>query len=119
MGKIVNRRATYKLQDNENEARTIDKIRKLLKKIPGASEEEEEAGRTTRLENPLPNAQYAILPDGEYIEDFSDKDKAEIDDAVRHQLHSKRAKFKRAMQGFKQYVRRRKFPLFLPAIDIY
>lgn len=58
------------------------------------------------------NFEYAVLPDDEKLEGWSKLEKEELDDAVRHQLHSKRAKFKRSMKGFRQYVRRRKsFPL--------
>jgi len=60
-------------------------------------------------EDILSNSQYAILPDGERLEGWTNEDKEELDDAVRHMLHSKRAQFKRAMKGFGQYVRRRQF----------
>jgi len=52
---------------------------------------------------------YAILPDGMTVHGWTHEDKLEIDDIVRHSLHSKRAKFKRSLKGFGKYVRRRKF----------
>jgi len=55
--------------------------------------------------------QYAVLPDGEKLEGWTSEEKEELDDLVRHQLHSRRARFKRSLKGFGQYVRRREFNL--------
>jgi hypothetical protein len=90
-----------------------------LKNLGTIREEGDEKGRESRLEGPrkplpavtsaLSNAQYAILPDGETLQGWTPAEEDELDDLVRHQLHSRRAKFKRSMKGFLQYVRRRKF----------
>ena len=45
-----------------------------------------------------------MLPHGVSLEDWSDEDKAELDDHVRHLMHSRREGFKRSMRGFKQYL---------------
>jgi len=82
--------------------------------MAGMKEGDEKNGSKS---NPLPNAQYAIVPDGEILEGWTKENKEELDDLVRHQLHSRRAKFKRSMKGFKQYVRRRKFTI--KAISIF
>ncbi|KAH9212193.1 hypothetical protein DL95DRAFT_340922 [Leptodontidium sp. 2 PMI_412] len=95
MGKLVNRRATYKISESPEEERKYDKLKAMLKKIP-----------MRRSKSTQDTFTYAVLPDGEKLEGWSKEDKAEMDDMVRHQLHSKRAKFKRSMKGFKQYVRR-------------
>jgi hypothetical protein len=50
---------------------------------------------------------YAVLPHGLSLEGWSLAEKEELNDHVRHMLHSKRAAFKRGMKGFGQYVRRR------------
>lgn len=52
--------------------------------------------------------QFAILPDGATLEGWSQTDIEELNDHVRHMLHSRRSKFKRAMKGFGQYVSKRK-----------
>ncbi|RDW59784.1 integral membrane protein-1 [Coleophoma cylindrospora] len=49
---------------------------------------------------------YAVLPHGINLEGWSAEDRAELNDHVRHMLHSKRSRFKRSMRGFGQYVRR-------------
>jgi hypothetical protein len=51
------------------------------------------------------------LPDDKTLEGWTKEDKEELDDRVRHMLHSRRAKMKRALKGFGQYVRRREFTL--------
>lgn len=63
---------------------------------------------TTRAsKSPLSKSEYAILPYGETLEGWTDGDKEELDDLVRHKLHSRRERYKRSMKGFLQYVRRR------------
>jgi hypothetical protein len=51
---------------------------------------------------------FAILPDGVTLDGWTQEDIEELNDHVRHMLHSRRSKFKRAMRGFGQYVKRRK-----------
>jgi hypothetical protein len=50
---------------------------------------------------------YAVLPHGVALPNWSEEDKMELNDHVRHMLHSKRSKFKRSMKGFGQYVKKR------------
>lgn len=100
LGKFVNRQPAYKLEGRPKEARAIDKLKNLLKNIS-------KPVKKVKEEDILKDAQYAVLPDGERLEGWTQQDKEELDDAVRHMLHSKRAQFKRAMKGFRQYVRRR------------
>ncbi|TVY78344.1 hypothetical protein LSUE1_G004718 [Lachnellula suecica] len=103
MGKFCNRRPTYRIEDDEGEARTIDKLKASLRRLASLRDQEDEKADT---KSALSDAQYAILPDGVTLAGWNKEEKAELDDMVRHQLHSKQAKFKRAMKGFSQYVRR-------------
>lgn len=57
---------------------------------------------------------YAVLPHGISLKGWSPAEKDELNDHVRHLLHSRRAAFKRSMKGFGQYVRRRTFPPLSP-----
>lgn len=52
----------------------------------------------------LSDSRYAVLPHGISLEGWTEEDKRELDDHVRHLLHSKREGFKRNWRGFKQYV---------------
>ena len=54
---------------------------------------------------------YAVLPHGVMLPGWTEEEKLELNNHVRHMLHSRRSKFKRSMKGFGQYVRRRKLPL--------
>ena len=60
------------------------------------------------IDSRLSETRYAVLPHGLSLEGWSEAEKEELNDHVRHLMHSKRAAFKRSMKGFGQYVRRRK-----------
>jgi hypothetical protein len=77
-----------------------------------------EAPLQTIAERPRPVAsitsalgpdRFAILPDGVTLDGWTQEEIEELNDHVRHMLHSRRSKFKRAMKGFGQYVKRRKW----------
>lgn len=57
----------------------------------------------------LAGPRYAVLPEGHELEGWTQEDFIELNDHVRHMLHSRRSKFKRSMKGFGQYVRKREF----------
>lgn len=59
---------------------------------------------------------FAVLPHGMSLEGWTEDEKAELDDAVRHMLHSKRSKLKRALRGFGHYLKRRRFPYMADAL---
>ncbi|KAI1415791.1 hypothetical protein F5Y13DRAFT_155324 [Hypoxylon sp. FL1857] len=84
LGRFVNRRPTYQLSIEPDE--------------PTIQEDRSEEERFT--------FEHAVLPDGVYLEGWTDEEKAELNDYVRHMLHSRRSKFKRSMKAFGQYVRR-------------
>ncbi|TVY37068.1 hypothetical protein LSUB1_G004218 [Lachnellula subtilissima] len=100
LGKIINRRATYKVSEEPSEVRLIDKLKASLKRLKLAVKEDK------RDTSPLSNAQYAVLPDGQTLQGWTQENKEELDDIVRHMLHSRRARFKRSMRGFWQYIHR-------------
>ena len=74
-------------------------------------EERRPLARTNTITSTLSDSRYAVLPYGETLEGWTHEEKEELNDLVRHMLHSRRARFKRSMKGFWQYVRRRKFTL--------
>ncbi|KAI1170334.1 hypothetical protein F4777DRAFT_123441 [Nemania sp. FL0916] len=51
------------------------------------------------------NFNHAVLPDGVSLEGWTKAEMAELNDHVRHMLHSRRSKFKRTMKAFGQYIR--------------
>ncbi|KAI1434049.1 hypothetical protein GGR50DRAFT_664504 [Xylaria sp. CBS 124048] len=52
------------------------------------------------------NFNHAVLPDGVSLQGWTKEDMAEINDHVRHMLHSRRSKFKRTLKTFGKYVRK-------------
>lgn len=61
----------------------------------------------TSMSSALRGPKYAVLPEGHGLDGWTREDYAELNDHVRHMLHSRRSKFKRSMKGFRQYVRKR------------
>jgi hypothetical protein len=56
---------------------------------------------------------FAILPDGQTLNGWTHEEVEQLNDHVRHMLHSRRSKFKRSMKGFGKYVSKRTLALFL------
>jgi hypothetical protein len=50
---------------------------------------------------------FAVLPEGSNLAGWSPEEIEELNDHVRHMLHSRRSKFKRSMKGFRKYVSKR------------
>ncbi|KAL3465873.1 integral membrane protein [Aspergillus heterothallicus] len=66
-----------------------------------------------RLERPITNVsavldegepRFAILPDGQTLQGWTHEEVEQLNDHVRHMLHSRRSKFKRSIKGFRKYV---------------
>lgn len=58
------------------------------------------------ISSTLTDSRYAVMPHGERLHGWTDEEKEELNDLVRHMLHSRRAAFKRSMKGFGQYIKR-------------
>lgn len=116
LGRWVNRRPTYTIRPSPSEAASIEDINRILE--PAREEQEERPGAALQrtdtqatvctIDSTLTESRYAVLPHGTSLDGWTKEDKKELNDHVRHMLHSRRSKFKRSMRGFGQYVRRRK-----------
>lgn len=124
LGGLVNRRPTYELSrrptaDIEAIARSRAETRasrteppRIPRKPVPAGEEPAQDGieledglqRKMSISSQLSDSHYAVLPHGVSLDGWADEDVAELNDHVRHLLHSKREGFKRSMRGFKKYV---------------
>ncbi|KAE9973223.1 hypothetical protein EG328_004506 [Venturia inaequalis] len=111
LGSWLNRRPTYNMTRQATNA-TFKSARPTT-----ADPIKEESENEYRLERPnlthsdtisstLTESRYAVMPHGERLYGWSDEEKEELNDLVRHMLHSRRAAFKRGMKGFGQYVRK-------------
>ncbi|CAG8976820.1 hypothetical protein HYALB_00009084 [Hymenoscyphus albidus] len=116
LGRYLNRRATYNLTRLPSEAPQSDAAAR--REDQAADEEKKktrpnlEGQRTTTgatlntLNSNVNEAYYAVLPHGVRLSGWTEEEKMEMNDHVRHMLHSRRSKFKRSMKGFGQYVSR-------------
>ncbi|CAD0106471.1 unnamed protein product [Aureobasidium uvarum] len=121
LGSFLNRRPTYNLtreptffRDHPPPARAPSvkppSIMTQNRIETDAADVEDRPGmdRTFTIASHLSDTEdhYAVLPHGLSLEGWSLAEKQELNDHVRHMLHSRRAAFKRGMKGFGQYVRR-------------
>jgi hypothetical protein len=120
LGRFVNRRPTYNLARPPSETHSLEDINRILAPAREAqSEAQSEAppklnrsptegtmATLVTIDSQMSDSRYAVLPHGVSLDGWSKEDKKELNDHVRHMLHSKRSKFKRAMRGFGHYVRR-------------
>jgi hypothetical protein len=120
LGRMVNRQPAYHFSTEPEELRRLHRLKGELRELK--SELKDRAKRKIRdiLRRPQPirtpsissqmtDWHYAVLNHGETLQGWSEEDKEWLDDLVRHSLHSRRAKMKRAFKGFGQYVRRREY----------
>ena len=138
LGRLVNRHPTYNLSRrppdiaeesaDESEVKTLSLVSTRAK----TRQEREQRGTDYDADLKLPSRnqrrpsisshlsdgddqeRFAVLPHGISLAGWSEEDKAELNDHVRHMLHSKRSKFVRSMKAFGKFVRKRKansFPI--------
>ncbi|KAI6707901.1 hypothetical protein JHW43_009568 [Diplocarpon mali] len=111
LGRYLNRRPTYNLtkrptQANSNTSSDDDTGPDIPPQVeirPTAQRSDTGATLNTISSN-VNEKYYAVLPHGVRLPGWSEEEKLELNDHVRHMLHSRRSKFKRSMKGFKQYV---------------
>ncbi|KAF5021516.1 hypothetical protein F66182_6441, partial [Fusarium sp. NRRL 66182] len=114
LGHWVNRRPTYALSRHDPQADWArgavaqERQREAAPSITAAEpvDQPPRPQRSSTITSRISESHYAALPHGETLEGWTPEEKAELDDHVRHMLHSRRARFKRRMKGFGQYVRR-------------
>ncbi|KAK0757911.1 hypothetical protein N5P37_009203 [Trichoderma harzianum] len=129
LGPWINRRPTYVLsprdaplarlgrpaerereREREEELPPADDVSRVETGVESVAEAEAGAPATLRrsdtITSRLTDSHYAALPHGFSLEGWTEEEKLELDDRVRHMLHSRRSRFKRTMKGFGQYVRR-------------
>lgn len=124
LGGFINRMPTYTItrpqySSDEEQGTTTDEgemsEEAKLKQRPAL----EQLRPFTSMSSVLRGPRYAVLPEGHGLEGWTREDFAELNDHVRHMLHSRRSKFKRSMKGFGQYVRKREYSLFIQHLCTY
>ncbi len=117
---FLNRRPTYNLRRRKSETESLEEINRILEPVRAAQADAQapprlqrsptEATTTTMMtiDSQLTESRFAVLPEDTDLSGWSVEDKKEVNDHVRHMLHSRRSKLKRSLKGFGHYVRRRK-----------
>lgn len=123
LGRYLNRRPTYTLSrrpvdseesESASEADAGEGKQKPKLEKRAAAQRTYTGGTLNTITSRVNDKYYAVLPHGVALEGWTEEEKLELNDHVRHMLHSKRSKFKRGMKGFGQYVKRRKYPSLTP-----
>jgi hypothetical protein len=108
LGRFINRRPTYDLS-------FVDQIPGAFPDVSddeGPAESKAPASRQTTLNrtysitSQVTPSHYAVLPNGASLEGWSREEVDQLNDHVRHMLHSRRSKIKRSFRAFGKYVRK-------------
>jgi len=112
LGRWLSRRPVFLLTPSpaDPESRPSEPSKSADESQDEGKDREPELTRTSTISSTMVEGHYAVLPRGKRLSGWSPGEKHELDDHVRHMLHSKRSKFKRAMKGFGQYIKKRKGP---------
>ncbi|CAL5871870.1 uncharacterized protein PFLUO_LOCUS6124 [Penicillium psychrofluorescens] len=110
LGGFINRMPTYTISrpppsSDEEQGTTADETETsedAKKERPGL----EQLRPFTSMSSVVSGPRFAVLPEGHDLDGWTKEDFAELNDHVRHMLHSRRSKFRRSMKGFGQYVRK-------------
>ncbi|CAE7175847.1 hypothetical protein CFE70_005402 [Pyrenophora teres f. teres 0-1] len=116
---FLNRRPTYNLRRRKSAEQSLEEINRILQPALAAQREEQhapprlqrsetDATTTTMMtiDSQLSDSRFAVLPEDTDLSGWSVTDKKEVNDHVRHMLHSRRSRMKRSLKGFGHYVRR-------------
>ncbi|KAI1366846.1 hypothetical protein F5Y08DRAFT_300212 [Xylaria arbuscula] len=101
LGRLINRRPTYNLTRAPSRASIVpsvagtERVGETFHEAPHVEEQDYDF-----------NFNHAVLPEGVSLEGWTKEEMAELNDHVRHMLHSRRNKFKRTMKAFGKYVSR-------------
>ncbi|KAJ5495061.1 hypothetical protein N7539_000177 [Penicillium diatomitis] len=111
LGGFINRMPTYQISrappsDEEQGATSADEAESIQRGPKPDRPRLDQLQPFSSMSSIVEGPRYAVLPDGHELEGWTREDFAELNDHVRHMLHSRRSKFKRSMKGFGQYVRR-------------
>ena len=122
LGPLLNRQPTYVISRRPTTARRPTALRQPsarpqpplpdIEKPPetdidtDTDEARPQLTHTSTISSTLTDSHYAVLPHGTSLAGWTAEEKEELNDHVRHMLHSKRSAFSRGLKGFGQYVRR-------------
>ncbi|KAI0965320.1 hypothetical protein F4678DRAFT_453106 [Xylaria arbuscula] len=101
LGRLINRHPTYNLTRAPGRG---DILATITPEVPRRDGERFQQGPQVEEQQYDFNFNHAVLPEGVSLEGWTEEEMAELNDHVRHMLHSRRSKFKRTMKAFGKYV---------------
>ncbi|OKL57527.1 hypothetical protein UA08_07089 [Talaromyces atroroseus] len=105
LGGLLNRTPTYNLTRRPSKVPESHELTKTTTEpVATVAPPLQRPQLVSSISSMIEDEPFAILPDGATLEGWSKQDIEELNDHVRHMLHSRRSKFKRAMKGFGQYI---------------
>lgn len=136
LGRYINRRPSYELTPHRTAETDSDTSSQVVTAVPPVgppftaslgdedtetrTSESEEARRKRKfsISSQLDEVEshYAVLPHLFTVEDWDEEEVKTLNNHVRHQMHSKRAKFKRQMRGFRKYASKREYSMAFPRL---
>ncbi|RYP73664.1 hypothetical protein DL769_004174 [Monosporascus sp. CRB-8-3] len=114
LGRFVNRQPTYTLSQIPHVPGAFPPSREDVTSLrpvsAGGKDKQETPGDERppieRIPSIMTERFYAVRPHNASLEDWTEEEIAELNDHVRHMLHSRRSKLKRRFKAFGQYVRK-------------
>lgn len=109
LGRFINRRPTYELSITD---RIPGAYPPDVPEAEGAAAPEPAAAqrgdmpRAYSITSEITPSHYAVLPSGASLEGWSREEVDQLNDYVRHMLHSRRSRLKRRLRAFGKYVRK-------------
>ncbi|KAK5136470.1 hypothetical protein LTR08_003115 [Meristemomyces frigidus] len=119
-GGLISRRPTYELTPRTTDIEMLPRSRAGTRtaqrpgagRLPTIKQETPSPGiemqnalqKQTSISSRLSDSHYAVLPHGVDLDGWTQDDIDDLNDHVRHLLHSRRAGFRRSMHGFRQYI---------------
>jgi hypothetical protein len=113
LGRFISRRPLYTITPTATRVSRVGTVPQRPPEpqplVQETSDDRPSLTHMSTITSTMSASRYAVLPHGKSLEGWTPGEKDEVNDHVRHMLHSKRSKIKRGLKGFGQYVSRRKF----------
>ncbi|RYP08393.1 hypothetical protein DL764_001962 [Monosporascus ibericus] len=114
LGRFVNRQPTYTLSQIPHVPGAFPPSQEdvtISRPVSAGGEDEQDTlgddrPPIERIPSVMTERFYAVRPHNASLEDWTEEEIAELNDHVRHMLHSRRSKIKRRFKAFGQYVRK-------------
>jgi hypothetical protein len=109
LGRFLSRRPLYTLAPMATRTQPPPKPKTEPTEPESQDQRKARLQRTSTITSTMEPTRFAVLPHGAELRGWSQAEKDELNDHVRHMLHSRRSKMRRGFKGFLTYARTRKW----------